>query len=234
MLECAAIILVLPESTMSNPAPENHNETSEDGKTSSKFLLAPVIVAVIIFAVLIVAQEMRTPLEFKNATLYPSDFRPVPSFELEDQNGQPFGNAQLHDRWTVLFFGFTHCPDVCPMTLNILQQAYKQLGVYQDQVQVVLLSVDPERDTQQQRKDYIEYFDPSFIALGGEPSAIKDLTKSMYIHYQKVPTEDDNYLVDHSAAILIINPKGRRHAQITPPIQPGAIASDLRTMIEAY
>ena len=196
-----------------------------------------MIIAVAILAGLIVAQELKNqPLEFKNATLYPKDFRPVPNFVLEDQNGQAFSNNNLKGKWSILFFGFTHCPDVCPTTLNILQQAYSRLGNLQKDVQVILVSVDPERDTQQQRKDYIEYFNPDFIALGGTSEDILSLTKSMYIHYQKNVEQDDpeNYLVDHSAAILVISPEGRRHAQITPPILPGAIAQDLTTMIEAY
>lgn len=216
------------------------SQSSQHGKTSAKFLLAPVVIAVIVLAGLMIADEINkanTPAELANATLYPRDFRPVPAFNLEDQHGKAFGNSQLADKWTVLFFGFTHCPDVCPTTLNTLNIAYKQLPPeLQQQVQIVLLSVDPERDTQQQRKEYIEYFNPEFIALGGTPDKIKALTQSMYIHYQKTPLGDDpnNYLVDHSAALLIISPDGRRHAQITPPILGKEIAQDLTAMIEAY
>ncbi len=219
----------------------NKPEVEETRKTSAKFLIAPVILAVIALIGGIVLQEkLDQPPTFKNATLYPADFRPVPAFELQDQNGKNFTQEQLKDQWSIIFFGFTNCPDVCPTTLNILQQAYELLGENKKQVQVILVSVDPQRDNQQQRKDYIEYFHPDFIALGeadgGTGSKIKALTKSMYIHYQTVENEasPEDYLVDHSAAILIINPEGRRHAQITPPILPGAIAQDITTMIEAY
>ena len=219
----------------------NKAESKETSKTSAKFLIAPVILALIALLGGVVLQAQLTqPPEFKNATLYPTDFRPVPAFELQDQNGKPFTQQQLQKQWSVVFFGFTHCPDVCPTTLNILQQAYERLGKYKQQVQVILVSVDPQRDNQQQRKDYIEYFHPDFIALGeadgGSGAKIKALTKSMYIHYQTVANEanPEDYLVDHSAAILIINPEGRRHAQITPPILPGAIAEDITRMIEAY
>lgn len=219
------------------------NTPSDDsnGKASAKFLIAPVILAMIALVAGIVLQDrLDQPVALKNATLYPADFRPVPAFELQDQDGQSFSQAQLLGKWSVIFFGFTNCPDVCPTTLNILQQAYEGLGQHKKDVQVILISVDPERDNQQQRKDYIEYFNPDFIALGeadgGNGDKIKALTKSMYIHYATVAnaTNPEDYLVDHSAAILIINPAGRRHAQITPPILPGAITQDINTIIEAY
>lgn len=221
----------------------NNPSSDNQEKASAKFLIAPVILAVIALVGGIVLQEkLDQPPEFKNATLYPADFRPVPAFELQDQNGENFTQAQLKGKWSVIFFGFTNCPDVCPTTLNILQQAYERLGKHQKEVQVILVSVDPQRDNQQQRKDYIEYFHKDFIALGedGDSDSVgektKALTKSMYIHYETVANEanPEDYLVDHSAAILIINPQGRRHAQITPPILPGAIAQDITTMIEAY
>ncbi len=219
---------------MSNQ-PDSPTDTAAD--RSAKFLLAPVIIAVLALlgGLLLQARLSQAP-ELQNATLYPDDFRPVPAFALQDQNGQPFSEAQLQGKWSVMFFGFTHCPDVCPTTLAILSQAWERLGALREQVQVILVSVDPERDTQQQRKDYIEYFNPQFIALGGEPERIQALARAMYIHYARVdnPHDPDDYLVDHSAALLVINPKGRRHAIITPPILPGVIAADLTAMMESY
>ena len=231
---------------MSNTPPnENHASTDEQaGKASAKFLIAPVIIAVFaLIGGILLQDKLSQPLtsdQLKNTTLYPADFRPVPAFELQDQNGQSFSQTQLQGKWSVIFFGFTNCPDVCPSTLNILQQAYERLGEHQKDVQVILVSVDPQRDSQQQRKDYIEYFHPDFLAIGeedgGQGDKIKALTKSMYIHYETVANKESpaDYLVDHSAAILIINPAGRRHAQITQPILPGAIAQDIAAMIEAY
>ena len=222
----------------------NSNNHKRD-KTFIKFLLIPVIIIVItlLFGILL-QNKLNQPPKFNNATLYPTDFRSVPTFKLQDQHGQIFTQAQLKGKWSVIFFGFTYCPDVCPTTLNILQQAYSRLGKHQKDVQVILISVDPQRDNQQQRKDYIEYFNPNFIALGEADSGFnkkigektKNLTKSMYIHYALIANETnpEDYSVDHSTVILIINPDGRRHAQITPPIMPSAIAQDINTMIEAY
>ena len=186
-----------------------------------------------------IMKQFRAP-EYTNATLYPADFRGLPPISLQDHNGQPFSNAQLEDKWTLLFFGFTNCPDVCPNTLAVLQLVYDQLADLREDLegnmQVVFVSVDPERDHLEQLKDYTTYFHPEFIGVTGELDNLRTLTRGMSIHFEKHENEEnpEDYQVDHYAGVFILNPEGRQHALISPPHTPGVIAQDIRTMIDVY
>lgn len=156
--------------------------------------------------------------------------RPLPSFTLTDQAGRPFTQANLADHWSFLFFGYTHCPDVCPVTLAVLNQTVgllEQAGNVQG-VQVVFVSVDPQRDTSEKLAGYVTYFDPNFIGVTGDEDALNQLTEPLGILHAKVANPNDaaNYLVDHSAVILLIDPQGRLAAVFSAPHDPQRLAHD--------
>ena len=151
----------------------------------------------------------------------PESYQPLPKvsaiseFSLYDQNAQTISNNELKGHWTLLFFGYTFCPDVCPTTLAELNKVAAK--VENDAFQVVLVSVDPERDSPKQLKDYINYFNPKFQAWSGEISQIESLARQLHIFFQKQPFED-SYLMDHSSQVVLINPKGEYVGFFTAPL----------------
>lgn len=131
-------------------------------------------------------------------------------FTLADHTGKPRALADFRGRVVVVFFGFTHCPDVCPGTLAELAAAVKQLGPDGDMVQVLLVTVDPERDTPQVLSQYVTAFDPRFLALRGTAEETARVAKEFKIIYQKVAgARPDSYTMDHSAGAYIFDTRGR-------------------------
>ena len=162
--------------------------------------------------------------------------RTIPEFELTDQHGTAFSPERLKGRWSLLFFGFTHCPDVCPGTLYDLQRLDERLaGVKPDLPrQVVFFSVDPERDDPDRLKEYVAYFDPAFVAVTGEHAQIEPLTRSLGIAYRIEPHEPGiaDYSVDHSASILLVNPDGRLHGVFPAPHDVAAMERALNPLMD--
>lgn len=159
----------------------------------------------------------------------PTDFRTVQAFELEDTNGQPITQAVFEDQWSLVFFGFTHCPDVCPITLQVMKEVVADLEEQQQQPpKIVFVSIDPVRDTAEVLKQYIGYFDDDFTGITGEVKGVHELTSSLGIVASFTANADDpkNYGVDHTASLLLIDPKRRVRAKITPPHEADAIVSD--------
>lgn len=170
----------------------------------------------------------------ERATLLDTSARALPSFSLVDQEGAPFGNDRLQRRWTLMFFGYTHCPDICPLTLNELKGMYARLAgtPYPQDTQVVFVSVDPKRDTPEQLKRYVQYFDARFFGVtGSEPELLK-LTRSLGI-YHAVNGSGQDYLVDHSAAIVLIDDQGRNRALFSAPHEAAVLARDYLSIREA-
>jgi protein SCO1/2 len=153
---------------------------------------------------------------------------PIPATRLVEQDGSSFDRSSLKGRWSLLFFGFTHCPGICPMTLTTLAQVRKQLvGLDEDELpQVVLVSVDPERDTPARMADYVAKFDSSFMGVTGTPSAIDEFTGALGIAHKKIGAMGDDYMVDHTAAIVMLDPQGRRIAVFSPPFTAEHLAAD--------
>ncbi len=174
----------------------------------------------------------------KAATALLEQARPLPNFSLVDQNGQRFGNKQLQGHWSFLFFGYTYCPDVCPTTLATLNATLTNIAQNNDQrnTQVVFVSVDPERDSYEQLKGYVEYFNPEFIGLTGNPSELDVLAANLGILRTKVanPADPDNYLMDHTAAVLLIGPKGRLVALFSAPHEATTLADDFHNLRRYY
>ena len=154
--------------------------------------------------------------------------------DLVKQDGSAFTNADIKGNWTLVFFGYTHCPDICPTTMGVLAQAKKKAeGPFPN---VVMVSVDPERDTVELLGEYVKYFDPEFIGVTGEEKMIQALTIQTSVVYMKMEGASgnkDNYLVDHSSQILLINPKGQLAAFLMAPHSPQSIVDSVSAVMGA-
>lgn len=134
---------------------------------------------------------------------------PAPDFELIDQHGQPYRLSDQKGKVVLIFFGYTHCPDVCPVTLTDFKQIKAQLGNQSKDVAFLFVTADPERDTTEQLKKYLENFDTDFIGLTQERSLLEPVWKDYGVFQAKVESDDpDNYLVDHSARTYTIDKNG--------------------------
>jgi len=162
--------------------------------------------------------------------------RPLPPLSFVDHQGQPFGPERLRGHWSILFFGFTHCPDVCPMTLALLAQVEKQLADLPagQRPQVILMSVDPERDTPEQLAGYVKSFSPTFTGVTGEQAAMHEFAMKLGVPVAITQLPGGGYTVDHSAAIFVIDPSGSLRALSSTPHEAPIIASDYRSIVAAY
>lgn len=155
--------------------------------------------------------------------------KPVEVHGLTDENGQPFGGGRLDGQWTVLFFGYTSCPDVCPTSLGLLKKEYAALGELQDQVQVVFVSVDPSRDTQAKLREYVNYFHEDFHAVRGRKEAIDHLAEQLGAFYRRdKTTAEAGYTMSHSGDFYLLDPEGRWISYFRPPLKSGELASSLK------
>lgn len=150
----------------------------------------------------------------------------LPPFSLDGADG-PFTNASLQGAWHVLFFGFTNCPDICPTTLATLADAVAVARQDIASLNVVFVSVDPQRDGPADAARYAGHFDSDFIGITGNDDALLALTKPLGILYMSVPQGDDAYTVDHSSSLLLINPAGELAAVFSAPHDATSIAADL-------
>lgn len=168
-----------------------------------------------------------------SATVLPKP-RPIGQLHLVDQHDKPFDASRLRGRWTFMFFGYTHCPDVCPTALATLATLYRSLDETPElkvDTQVVFVSVDPQRDTPQQLGAYVGYFDSDFIGTTGPQEQLKALATRLGIVYSKVPGDGpDNYLVDHSAVILLLDPRARLYALFSAPQDAATMGTDYRRL----
>ncbi len=130
------------------------------------------------------------------------------AFRLTSQEGKPFSDENLKGKPFVVFFGFTHCPEVCPTTLYDLTQDFAALGKDADNLQAVFITVDPARDTPELMKTYLSSFDPRIVGLSGTEEEIAAAAKAYKIYYRKVPTEGSDYTMDHSATLFLMDSKG--------------------------
>ncbi len=170
------------------------------------------------------------------ATVFPQA-RELPDVTLIDHHGNPWSRDHLEDGWEIVFFGFTHCPDVCPMTLATLAGALAQLEDNQADVipEVVFISVDPGRDTPDKLGTYVRHFHDDFTGVSADQATIDQLTRALGIAYSLgEPDANGDYAVDHSAAILLINPEGRLQALWQPPHGRSVIADEFLRIERHY
>jgi protein SCO1 len=156
--------------------------------------------------------------------------RPVPEFSLTSEKAEPFTLQSLKGHPTLVFFGFTHCPDVCPTTLAKLSQVVKAANI--PDLKVLLVSVDPQRDTPEQLEHYVHAFNPDFGAVTGSPEAIESFSKEFGVAVVKVDLPGGEYTVDHSAVVFLLNADGARVALFTPPYEVKNLAADLHNVAD--
>ena len=185
------------------------------------------------------AGHSNGPLELDNGTLFPVP-RNIAPFELVDARQKPFNNSSLTGHWSVLFFGFTQCPQLCPTTLATLNETYQLLEKKNNAAlpQVVFISVDPDRDTPRAIEEYLGSFNKHFIGATGTKDQIKNLTAKLNILYMKVqkPHADDpmSYQIDHSGTLLLVNPEGKLLALFSSPQDAETLANSLAAIEARY
>jgi protein SCO1/2 len=159
--------------------------------------------------------------------------RSLPELELTNQDGQTVVADQLKDQWSLLFFGYTFCPDICPATLAQLRQLQGQLPAETlSKLRIVLVTVDPNRDTPEQLKKYLDYFDAGFIGLTAEEATIQKLANAVSIPFIPADTSKENYTVDHSGNLVLIGPDGTQRGFIRAPINNTKLAAQLPGLLE--
>jgi protein SCO1/2 len=149
-------------------------------------------------------------------------------FQLTDQTGQTVTEKSLQGRPTLIFFGFTHCPDVCPTSLFEMSEVLRAMGPDADRVNAYFISVDPERDTPQAMKDYLSSFDPHLVGLTGDPEVMAKVTSEYRVYAKKVPLKDGDYTMDHTALVYLMDRDGRFVAPFNLKQTPEAAATELK------
>jgi protein SCO1/2 len=172
-------------------------------------------------AVLVVSSRMSTPVAQQIAAV-------GGPFKLIDQNGKAVSDQDLKGRPFLVFFGFIHCPDVCPTTLFDVSEMLRALGPDADRTRALFITVDPERDTPAVMKDYLSSFDPHLSGLTGDPAAIATVAKAYRVYYKKVPLDGGEYTMDHTAIVYLMDKDGRFVSPFSLKRGTEAAAADLR------
>jgi protein SCO1 len=164
---------------------------------------------------------------------YLAPARAVPDFSLIDQRGAPFGPRNLDGHWSLMFFGYTNCPDFCPTTLATLAAMEKKLQAERvTRPQVVFISVDARRDTPEQLAKYVPYFDPTFIGVtAADQPTIEALARKLGVAVALVSSSGGGYTVDHSGAIFVVDPAGKIAAILTGPFTADALQADFDRIV---
>lgn len=153
-------------------------------------------------------------------------------FNLTDHTGRPRTLADFRGKAVAIFFGFTHCPDMCPTAMAELAEVMKLLGEDARRVQVLFVTVDPKRDTPAVLSQYVPAFHPSFLGLHGDAAAIEQTAKEFKIYHRaNLPKDGGAYSVDHSGQILVFDPEGRLRLMMKPDLTPESMAHDLRLLL---
>ncbi|TFW19749.1 SCO family protein [Massilia arenosa] len=188
------------------------------------------MLAVLLPLALVGCDKPGKPLSFQNTDITGLDY--AKNFSLTDQNGQQRTLADFKGKVVVMFFGYTQCPDVCPTTMAELSKVMQQLGPQADQVQVLFVTVDPERDTQELLKQYVPNFDKRFLGLRGSAEETKAVAKEFKVFYQKVPgSQPDSYSMDHTAGMYVFDKSGKVRLFIRNGQAPEAITSDIKQLL---
>jgi protein SCO1/2 len=214
-------------------APDKTPQTPVSPKPARIAVLAVAALAALALGIFSASrlQAPRAVPQLASGTLLPQP-RAIAPFALADLDGEPYTLAQLQGHWTLLFAGFTHCPDVCPTTLSLMAQLRRQLAAGPTRLELLFLSVDPERDTPARLKAYVDHFDASIRGVTGPAAALDAFCASLGLTYVKVPGAGaGGYTVDHSAALVLLDPQGRIAAYFQPPHRLDTLAADLSGIV---
>jgi len=180
----------------------------------------------------------KTPPPAPSASFNATDITGVPwgkDFQLTDHGGHTRSLRDFRGKVVAMFFGYTHCPDVCPTTLSEFAMALKTMGKDADRVQVLFVTVDPERDTPALLAQYVPAFNPGFLGMYTDPQSLAKLAAEFKVVYQRsAGNSPQNYLIDHTAGTYVFDPQGRLRLLVPYGSQPKAIAHDLMTLLEGH
>lgn len=205
-------------------------------------ILITLVILVIAIGLVFVKDDLlqhrqTQPQEPQSKTLnFLNPPKSLTDFQLTDHHNQSFTLANLKNKWSFIFFGYTHCPDICPSTFSLMQSFYKKLNPYpeiQAKTQILFLSVDPKRDSVKHLASYIPYYNKKFLGLTGKEDAIKKFTTQLGIFYQYPNHREGNYSVDHSNVIILLNPQAQFAGLITSPGTPSIIAKEFINQISS-
>jgi len=185
-------------------------------------VLSAFVGGLVLFAAVIFVVTGRAPGPIAGASAVGGPFK------LVDQNSQPITEQDLIGHPYLVFFGFTHCPDVCPTTLFEVSEIFRKLGPDAKNVRALFITVDPERDTPAVLKDYMSSFDPRVIGATGDSAAIMSVEKAFRVYAKKVPLDGGGYTMDHTALVYLMNKDGRFVAPFNIKRRPEEAAADLK------
>jgi protein SCO1 len=197
-----------------------------------KLLFSVVAVAVGLMFAMADAGVFSRPYALHGAPVDPTFA--APDFTLNDQHGQPFQLSAQRGKLVLIFFGYTHCPDECPLTLAQFKQARDQLDRFAqaDQVRFVFITIDPERDTQEQIKTYLDAFDPAFVGLTGSEADLTPVWRAYGVYRQKQPgSTPDDYSMDHSAQVYLVDTRGNWRLTWPPELAAQDMVQDIRYLL---
>lgn len=227
-----------------------HSSNSSNPAISKTVIVLLGIIALVLGLVFYKYNQPK-PLDkeqLKSQGLYLFDTaRSLTHFELINHNGQAFSPSNFQGAWTIVFFGYTYCPDICPTTMATLNSMLKDLKTALPQtnnapantaLNIVMVTVDPERDTHSQLSNYVPFFNPDFTGITGDVEQIAKLATALNAVFAKAPltkeqVESDNYLVDHSANLALINPAGMYQGFFRPPFEPKKMSKVLSQVMSS-
>ena len=199
---------------------------------SSKFPIIVIAILSVVTGIWVSQYLIKTPATVPQnleATLLDKS-KPVTAFSLIDHDKKPFNLTSLKGNWSFLFFGYTHCPDVCPLAMQVMKSVWKNellKDVNKSNIKMTFVSVDPDRDKPELLKSYVQFYNPEFIGVTGKLDEIDKLTRQLGILYGfDDPNENGDYNVSHSGQIILIDPKGNMRAVFSPPLNPKSISRD--------
>ena len=205
----------------------------------NRFVILSLFIVLFMFVIVVFVQEadkQATQRQQQNHTAQNVDLGG--DFQLQTHEGQAFTEQNLLNKYSLIFFGYTYCPDICPDTLSRMTEVYTQLTPAQQQkVQVLFVSVDPKRDTQQALSDYVNAFHEDFIGLRGSDAQIEQITDAYKVYYAIRDEEGrapDDYLVDHSGFIFLMGPDGEYRAHFSHQTPPSEFLQSLQSFIYSH
>lgn len=218
-------------------APEGNRDAQKRGIRRTVAILVTIVALIIGLQVYKVTREPPLDREAlrEQGTVVFEQPRRLTDFELVNHRGEPFTDEDLEGTWTLAFFGFTHCPDICPVTMAELSRMMGELGPERAaDTQVLLVTLDPARDTPEVLAEYVPHFHEDFVGVTGEFLTLKRLANEANVAFAKVTLEDDDYTIDHGGQVVLFNPRGDYHAFFKPPFDPAKMAEHYRAITEAF
>ncbi len=215
---------------------------TEDRKVKRNIRLIIAAVAIFAtFAIVAVGKKLSSPRILNTYELrdYGAMMLEEPTelveFSLVDHRGSAFGPEQLRGHWTMVFFGFSHCADICPTTMAVLGETYEALKADEKaDLNVIMVTVDPKRDTPEQLQKYLARFDPGFMGLTGEHAALMGFARQLHAAYEPEFGDEKNYQVTHSGNLILINPRGELHGYFRPPFAHGGLRVAWRSIRASF